>query len=123
MDIVSAYKIPFLIISVFILFDIITGFTGAVLEKRVSSAKMRDGIEHKIAFYLIWLFAFVVEICSSVADLGFTIPTVWPVTVYVVATETVSILENISSMNPALRNSKISEIFKNKNVYTGDDEV
>ena len=62
-SIILSYKVPFLIVSAFVLFDIITGFTGAVLEKRVSSSKMRDGLEHKIAFYLIWIFAFIVEVC------------------------------------------------------------
>lgn len=123
MDIFNAYRVPFIIVSVFVVFDIVTGFTGAILEKRVSSSKMRDGLEHKIAFFLVWFFALIVEVCSSAMDLGFVLPAVTPVTVYVVATESVSILENIASMNPALKNSKIFEIFKNRNDYDGDNMV
>lgn len=119
-SIILSYKVPFLIVSAFVLFDVITGFTGAVFEKRVSSSKMRDGLEHKIAFYLIWIFAFIVEVCSSALDIGFTIPCVLPVTVYVVATETVSILENICSMNPALDKTKIFKIFENSNNIKDD---
>lgn len=105
------FAIPLAVMSVFILLDIITGVIGAAKSGRIDSTKMRDGLFHKSAFYLAFATAAALEVAASVMDLGITVPAVAAVAVYIVATEVVSILENICIINPELKNNDFLKLF------------
>lgn len=99
------------ILSVFVLLDILTGVVGAVANGNLDSAKMRAGLFHKAAFYCAFALAVALEYAACSLNLGVTVPAASAVVVYIVATEVVSILENICVINPELRNSKFFELF------------
>lgn len=99
---------PIAVASVMMILDIITGFSGAAMNKKISSAAMRKGLWHKAGFFLTIAFAAVWEIGSvwlnaEVSGIGVTmpdIPAVGAVCTFIVATEAISILENLCELNP-----------------------
>ena len=105
------YKVQVIAISVFITLDIVSGFAAAASTKSINSAAMREGMWHKLAFALTYILSFALEMCMSVMDLGFTIPTAGAVAVYIIGTETVSILENICILNPELKDKGLMKLF------------
>lgn len=96
----------------FIVFDVISGFIQAVANKQVDSTKMKQGLWHKCGFLLAICFGILCELAMLYADLGFTIPILNAVCMFVIATELVSILENLAKLSPELANSKFMDIFK-----------
>lgn len=100
------------IISIFIGLDVLTGIVGAALEHDLSSSKMRKGLGHKIGFYLAFVLAVAIEYASLTLNLGFSIPLLQAVSVYICSTEVVSILENLCRINPELNNSRFMSLFK-----------
>lgn len=101
------------ITCIFIIFDIITGFAGGVKEKDVNSTIMRDGLWHKSGFFGLMIFAYLIEVASLYAELGFEVPSVTAVCIYIILTECVSIFENLCILNPEIANSPLGKIFKN----------
>lgn len=102
------------ILSVFVGFDILTGLIKAVATKTLSSQKMREGLFHKLSFYIAYALAIAIEFASGTLDLGYSIPLAPIVTGYIALTEIVSIVENMCEINPELQDSKISSLFKPK---------
>lgn len=98
-------------IVVLMVFDVVTGFAGAVKTGTVKSGKMREGLWHKAGFVGMVAMAYLLEFAASVADLGISIPAVSGVCVWVVITEAVSIFENLCVLNPAIAQSPIGKIF------------
>ena len=99
------------VVLVFIVLDVITGIIKAVMTKELDSTIMRDGLFHKSAFLLAIAFAYACEYGMTYLDLGFSMHIVGAVCIYICLTETVSILENIGSINPELANSKFMNLF------------
>lgn len=99
---------PIAVAAAMMLLDIATGFSGAAKNKKINSGAMRQGLWHKAGFFLMIAFAAVWEIGTvwlnvEVADIGIVmpdIPAVGAVCAFIVATEAVSILENLCELNP-----------------------
>lgn len=100
-----------IITAVMIVLDVVVGFAGAVRNKDVQSAKLRDGLWHKAGFVGLIALAYVIQYATLYADLGFEIPTVAAVCVYVIVTEIVSVFENLCVLNPQLVNSPLGAMF------------
>lgn len=98
---------------IMILLDLIFGFIGAVKEKVVDSTKLRNGLWHKSGFIGLIVLAYILQIAIMKVDLGFEIPTVIAVCVYIIVTEAVSIVENLCILNPNIIHSPFGEIFHN----------
>lgn len=96
----------------FIVFDIISGFVQAVANKEVNSTTMKQGLWHKCGFLLAICFGILCELAMLYADLGFTIPILNAVCMFINATELVSILENLAKLSPELANTKFMDIFR-----------
>ncbi len=96
-----------LITCVMILLDVVLGFAGAVKRGDVESGKLREGLWHKAGYVGIIAVAYLIEYAAAYADLGFEVPTVAAVCAYVVLTETVSVVENLCVLNPALASSPL----------------
>lgn len=95
----------------FILLDIITGICKGAATHTLSSQIMREGFWHKLAV----IFALCIAACIDAAagaglDLGFEVPVFEAVCGYVVIMELLSILENISVINPELAGSAIFKL-------------
>ena len=101
----------FVVVAALIVLDIITGVLKAVETRTMNSSKLRMGLYHKCAFIGVIVLAVIVEWGSGFLQLGFQLPIVTPVCVYVALTEIVSVFENLCEINPELRGSKIAVIF------------
>ena len=100
----------------FMLLDIITGFTGAVVNKCVDSKKMKAGLWHKCGFLFAIMFGILCEWASSFIDLGFTLPIQPAVSLFIICIEVVSILENLCKISPELGSLKFLQIFASSKV-------
>lgn len=73
----------------FSLFDVITGYIQAIINKNVDSQKMRIGLLHKMIIVIIIIMSFIIQFAFNINYIsGF-------VCVYVVIMELVSIFENL----------------------------
>lgn len=97
---------------VFILFDVITGFISAIIQKNVDSQKMREGLLRKILLIIIILLSFIVQY-------GFGITAISKIVcIYIISMEVVSILENLQKAGIDL--GRLSEILK---IKTDDNTI
>lgn len=100
-----------LITLILIILDLLSGFLAAIHQKNVNSTKLRDGLWHKSGFIGLIVLAYIVEYAAQKADLGFDVPTVLAVCIYIIVTECVSIFENLCILNPKIVNSPLGSIF------------
>lgn len=104
--------------GVLIVMDYLTGLAKAVVQKDIDSTKMRDGLWHKAAYVMVIVLAEVIEHGQEIVDLGFTVPLIVPACVYIVVTETASILENLGQINPELAQSPVLQLFRSTKTTT-----
>lgn len=108
MDMLASDWQPVAIAAVMMVLDVLTGFAGAAKSKAVESGKMREGLWHKAGFFGLVALAWVYEVAAmwmnfEVSGLGVSVPelpAVGAACVFIVATEVVSILENLCVLNP-----------------------
>lgn len=95
--------------------DVLTGYVGAVINRNVSSTKMREGLGHKALLLCIELLAFVIEVvCQHVEGMGaLSGVTVVGISVVIIAMEVTSIWENVVAASPELADSPLGRIFDN----------
>ena len=99
----------------FVVTDYVTGIVKAIMAGNLSSSKMRAGLGHKFAYLILILVAYMIDTVSVHVDLGL------PVHVYLVTVggicliELTSILENITEINPELKDMPFMQIFSNTN--------
>ena len=95
----------------FIVTDYITGMAKAIMQDNLSSKKMREGLGHKFAYFILILVAWFIDEVNLHVDLGL------PVSVFVCTVggicliELTSILENITAINPELADAPFMQIF------------
>lgn len=106
------------IVMALIVMDYATGLAKAVKNKDISSEKMREGLWHKAAYLIVLMLAEILEHGQKIVDMGFTIPIIIPACVYIIVTETTSILENVGQLNPELSGSAIMQLFRNNTTIT-----
>ena len=99
------------IVVAFVMMDLVTGVMQAVANKTLDSTKMRAGLWHKCGFIMVIILAALVEWSMQFVDLGFTLPLLIPVCVFIILTEIVSIFENVCKLSPELANSKLAQLF------------
>lgn len=101
----------FLIVTVVMVLDIVTGIIKSIDERSFSSEALRKGLAHKMVYVIILVLAWFIEQAEMHVDLGISWPLVVPVTVALSAIDIVSILENAIAVDPELGKGKISGIF------------
>lgn len=111
-----------LIPALFIFMDILTGVVQAIKNKTLSSTIMREGLYHKLGYVLTVALGGLCEWGIIFLDLGFTTPLVMPICVLICLTETLSIIENISRINPDLATIGIFDFFSKNRTHRADDE-
>lgn len=108
-ELIKANTTGLMVVGVFIILDIITGFIRAILENNVSSKKMREGMLHKI----MELIVIVVSYCLDILIGGATVSTA--TIMFLVGMEGISILENIGPYVPLPEVIKsVLELLKSK---------
>lgn len=95
--------------------DILTGFIDSCITHTFSSSKMREGLGHKALCLCIIALAIMIEAAGShIVGLGFSGVTVVAVCVYIIVMEVGSILENICSAYPELRDTPLARLFEHR---------
>lgn len=91
-----------LVTTIFIVFDIATGWLKALSTGTTDSSIMRQGLFHKLAEILAVMFGYTCEYVFPYAGIEVTIPFATGIAMYIVLMETASIIENLAIMNPNL---------------------
>lgn len=98
-------RIAIVCMLLFIILDVISGIAAAYARKEVESPKLRQGLWHKAGYIFVLFCSILVEwAMNNGMDLGFSLPLVMPICVWISLMEVVSILENASKINPDLAN-------------------
>lgn len=89
--------------GIFILFDILTGLMKAWYHKKFDSAVMRQGMFNKLSEVIAVAFSAFLQYGGNKIDLGFDLPVVPVVSVYICLMEFISVIENLCEVNPHLK--------------------
>lgn len=91
--------------------DLVTGISAAVKEKDLESSKLRDGLFKKVGFLFCYVLAILIDNNGIYIGLNISVEILPIVVLYVVTTEIVSIIENISRLNSDLLPEKLLDMF------------
>jgi toxin secretion/phage lysis holin len=111
---------PVIVALVFNGLDLVTGIITAVKNHEIQSSKLRDGLFKKVGFLLCYFVAWLIDTQGSLIGFNLTTPILPIIITYVCLTELVSILENISKINPDILPDKLMELF-HINSLKGDE--
>lgn len=106
--------IPFLVVIIFIILDIITGLVKAFYNNSYSSSEMRKGGLRKIGIFLSVVLCYIVEVCLPYLNITINIPITIIAAAYLAFMEITSIIENLSALNPNIKDFLESIINKIK---------
>lgn len=107
------WHVPVIVLS-FIVLDLATGVAKGAASHDLDSKKMRNGLFHKMGFIMAMVLSYLCEYAMIYMELGFTVPIVNGVAIFICLTEIVSILENIKVLNPKLDNYWFLKYFKSE---------
>ena len=99
----------------FISTDYVTGVTKAIMQGNLSSQKMREGLGHKFAYLILTLVAWFINTMNTHLPLGFPIDVFTCTVTGICLIELTSIIENITAINPELKNAAFMSIFAQNN--------
>ena len=89
----------------FIILDLISGVAAAYARREIESPKLRQGLWHKTGYVFVLFCCMIIEwAMNNGMDLGFNLPLVTPICVWISLMEIVSTLENAAKINPELAN-------------------
>ena len=86
-----------------IMFDIITGFLKAGYLKEINSTSLREGLYHKITEVIILSGGLLLDHATSYVGVDFDMNIFPWLSLYILITEIISILENLCEVNEELR--------------------
>lgn len=110
------------VVTIFIAFDFATGITKAAYNGNISSKKLKQGLFHKLAYWLLLIAAWWIETANAVVNIGLPCAVYLPTCAGITLIESVSILENIASISPELKRMKIFKILAEVNSDNEDNE-
>ena len=90
------------IVGLFIMLDVLTGFVKAVYNKKINSTLLREGLFHKLSEVLAIALSFALEYTATYLSIGINIPVVTVVVSYISIMEIISSIENLCEVNPKL---------------------
>ena len=100
-----------IIALIFNALDCITGvISGYKRDGRLISTKLRDGLFKKCGFILCYGLGFLLNFAQHQIGLDININILPAICLYVIFTELVSIIENISSLNDKILPDKIKKL-------------
>lgn len=105
----------FLLTTIFIVFDFITGSFLALKEHNFNSSVMRQGLYHKVGSLLTMCLGGAIDLAQKYIDLGYNIPVATGICAYLILMEIGSILENIGKINPNIIPEQIKKRFQKLN--------
>lgn len=111
-----------IVATIFIVFDVATGWLKALSTGTTDSSIMRTGLFRKIAEIMAVVFGYVCEYAFPYAGLDVTIPFATGISTYIVLMETVSVVENLALMNPQLAEI-LNKFFNSKRSKGGENDA
>lgn len=91
--------------------DLITGIVGALRDgEQIKSSKLRDGLFKKVGFVFCYTLGIMINYAENFLNLPFGVDLVPVICIYAIVTEVVSIIENISKINPDILPDKLKEL-------------
>lgn len=120
------YRVLF-VVSLFILFDFITGLIKAWKAGTVNSTKMREGLINKVAEIATMVFGYFCEYALPIIGVETDIKFGGVIACYITLMELFSIIENLGEVYPAIGKilSAVFEKFKHhidaEGVETNDE--
>ena len=88
----------------FMVADVLTGLVKAWRAHDVKSSAMREGLYHKIGYIGVIFLAQGIEVAADkVPGITINMPITAGICAFIILSETVSILENLAAINPAIR--------------------
>lgn len=91
--------------------DLMTGIVGAFRNgEQIKSNKLRDGLFKKVGFIFCYTLGIAINYAESYLTLPFGVDLVPVICTYAIITEVVSIVENISKINPDILPEKLKEL-------------
>ena len=104
---------PLLWLLLLVIVDFITGLIGHTMREGFSSSKVREGLAHKFTYAIALVVCLILEkimeyydLPMVYADVLYSLAYVW-----IVITETGSILENLVLINPDMADNSFMRIF------------
>lgn len=97
----------YLIVLGFIVFDIATGIIKALSKEGLNSTALRKGLFHKLSEVMCVFGAYMLEYAFAYINIGIDPHFSEGVTFYICVMEFISVLENLSEVNP-----KLAQFFK-----------
>lgn len=91
--------------------DILTGFVAAVRKHDIQSGKLRDGLFKKAGFVLCYFVAWILDTHGEAVGFTLAVDVLPVVVLYACTTELVSVLENITLINPDILPEKLMNLF------------
>lgn len=91
--------------------DYLTGVIKASIQGNLSSKRMREGLGHKLAYIMLTLVAWFIDTLNIHLSLGFPIDVLTCTVSGICLIELTSIIENITTINPELKNAPFMSIF------------
>lgn len=107
-------------VSIFILFDILTGVCKGIYLGELNSTKLRQGLFHKLSEVIAVVGSGLLEYGIIYINLNIDFPILKVVVTYICVTELISILENLCVLNPSL--AKLFKPYLEKLKEKGDSE-
>lgn len=96
-------KFAIICMVLFIVLDVCSGVAAAYARREVESPKLRQGLWHKVGYFFVVFCSIVIEWAMTKGmNLGFNLPLVMPICVWISLMEIVSTLENAAKINPDL---------------------
>lgn len=104
---------PLLWLLLLVIVDFITGLIGHTMREGFSSSKVREGLAHKFTYVIALVLCLILEKIMEYYDLPMVYAGVlYSLTyVWIVITETGSILENLVLINPDMADNSFMRIF------------
>lgn len=91
--------------------DLVTGIVGAIRGgEQIKSSKLRDGLFKKVGFIFCYTLGIAINYAESYLTLPFGVDLMPIICTYAIITEVVSIVENISKINPDILPEKLKEL-------------
>ena len=112
----------YITVGAFILFDLITGIIKALYNEGLNSTYLRKGLYHKLSEVIVVVGSGLLEYGIQYVELGFDIPVLKVVAIYICSMELVSVLENLAEVNPSLAKLFRPYLEKLKEEYTDDSK-
>ena len=117
-----SYWQPYALLLALVAIDFVSGMARGIIHEGYISSKVRIGLVHKGTYAVALLLSWILEQIALYADLPLALigSLVSMVYVWIVVSETGSILENIVAINPDLADNAFLNIFaKREEIESG----